>query len=81
MVLDSRSRGTAARQAEKDRQSPRDWVHRYNEFGVDALLPRCRPGPAQGERMRGTSIEAIPLSGRGRISAPIYPALFTYDLN
>ena len=46
MVLDGSSREDAARQTGMDRQTLRDWVHRYNEFGVDALISRCGPGPA-----------------------------------
>ena len=46
MVLDGGSRLEAARQAGMDRQTLRDWVHRYNELGVDGLLSRQPPGPA-----------------------------------
>lgn len=46
MVLDGGSRLEAARQAGMDRQTLRDWVHRYNEAGVDGLLSRQPPGPA-----------------------------------
>ena len=28
-----------------DRQTLRDWVHRYNREGVDGLKSRCSPGP------------------------------------
>ena len=39
MVLDGASRLEAARQAGMDRQTLRDWVHRYNEMGVDGPDP------------------------------------------
>jgi transposase len=37
MVLDGTLRLDAASQAGMDRQTLRDWVHRYNEAGVDGL--------------------------------------------
>ena len=46
MVLEGSSREDAARQAGMDRQTLRDWVHRYNEIGVDGLRSRRAPGPA-----------------------------------
>lgn len=46
MVLEGSSREDAARQAGMDRQTLRDWVHRYNELGVDGLVSRRAPGPA-----------------------------------
>ena len=46
MLLDGASRLDAARQAAMDRQTLRDWVHRYNEMGVDGLVSRTAPGPA-----------------------------------
>jgi transposase len=44
MILDGASRLDAARQAGMDRQTLRDWVHRYNEHGVDGLVSRIPPG-------------------------------------
>lgn len=44
MVLAGASRLDAARQAGMDRQTLRDWVHRYNEAGVDGLKSRTAPG-------------------------------------
>ncbi len=44
MVLEGRSRTEAAIQNGMDRQTLRDWVHRYNAEGVDGLLDRSRPG-------------------------------------
>jgi transposase len=46
MVLEGSGREDAARQAGMDRQTLRDWVHRYNDLGVDGLVSRCAPGPA-----------------------------------
>jgi transposase len=46
MVLDGSNREDAARQARMDRQTLRDWVHRYNAIGADGLLSRRAPGPA-----------------------------------
>ena len=45
MVLDGVSRLDAARQAGMDRQTLRDWVHRYNEAGIAGLISQCSPGP------------------------------------
>src|SRR5271157_2131197 len=43
-VLDGVLRSDAARNAGMDRQTLRDWVHRYNAEGVDGLLDRPRSG-------------------------------------
>ena len=45
-VLEGRSRGEAAAQSEMDRQTLRDWVHRYNAAGIDGLKSRTSPGRA-----------------------------------
>lgn len=44
LVLDGSSRAAAAQAAGMDRQSLRDWVHRYNDEGVDGLCDRARSG-------------------------------------
>jgi transposase len=44
-ALDGMSREDAARAAGMDRQTLRDWVHRYNEEGLAGLRDRRRPGP------------------------------------
>lgn len=44
LVLDGRPRGEAAEQNGMDRQTLRDWVHRYNAEGVDGLISRTSPG-------------------------------------
>ena len=43
-VQDGMSREMAARLAGLDRQSLRDWVHRYNAEGVEGLYDRKAPG-------------------------------------
>ena len=45
LVLEGASREAAARCAGMDRQTLRDWVHRYNAEGVEGLRDRRRPGP------------------------------------
>jgi transposase len=45
LVLESCSRLEAARQTGMDRQTLRDWVHRYNEVGIAGLVSRTAPGP------------------------------------
>ena len=45
LVLEGASREEAARHAGMDRQTLRDWVHRYNEEGLAGLHDRQRPGP------------------------------------
>lgn len=45
LVLDGRTRGEAARLCGMDRQTLRDWVHRYNTEGLAGLLDRPQPGP------------------------------------
>jgi transposase len=44
MTLEGVSRYEAARQTGMDRQTLRDWVHRYNEAGIDGLVSRKSPG-------------------------------------
>ncbi len=45
LVLDGYSRTEAAALNGMDRQTLRDWVHRYNDQGVDGLKSRHSPGP------------------------------------
>ena len=44
MIMEGVSRLDAARQAGMDRQTLRDWAHRYNEAGPDGLISRKPPG-------------------------------------
>jgi len=46
MVLDGHSRTDAAQMNGMDRQTLRDWVHRYNAGGVAGLISRVSTGPA-----------------------------------
>jgi transposase len=46
MILDGASRADAARQAGMQRQTLRDWVHRYNEGSIEGLVSRPAPGAA-----------------------------------
>jgi transposase len=45
LVLDGQPRGVAARSCGMDRQSLRDWVHRYNAGGLAGLSDRRGGGP------------------------------------
>jgi transposase len=45
LVLDGRSRAEAAQSCGMDRQTLRDWVHRFNEHGLSGLSDRKAPGP------------------------------------
>ena len=44
MVLDGHDRTLAAQAGGMDRQTLRDWAHRYNAEGVEGLIDRPRPG-------------------------------------
>lgn len=44
MVLEGSDRTTAAETCGMDRQTLRDWVHRYNAEGLPGLYDRKRPG-------------------------------------
>ena len=46
LVLEGMPRQQAAAQCGMDRQTLRDWVHRYNEGGVAGLRSRTSPGRA-----------------------------------
>lgn len=58
LIMAGASRLDAARQSGMDRQTLRDWVHRYNEAGVDGLISRTGPGrppsltPEQMQQLR-----------------------------
>jgi transposase len=45
LILEGICRAQAAQQTGMDRQTLRDWVHRYNEHGVLGLVSRTPPGP------------------------------------
>jgi transposase len=44
LVLDGDARTEAAEQTGMDRQTLRDWVHRYNDGGINGLKSRRSPG-------------------------------------
>lgn len=46
LVLDGDARTDAAERSGMDRQTLRDWVHRYNDAGIDGLVSRRSPGRA-----------------------------------
>ena len=46
LVLEGVDRKTAARSCGMDRQTLRDWVHRYNAEGLEGLSDRRSAGPA-----------------------------------
>src|SRR5271165_5579294 len=46
MVLEGASRLDAARRTGMDRQTLRDWVHRYNDAAIEGLISRVAPGAA-----------------------------------
>jgi transposase len=45
LVLEGSSREEAAESCGMDRQTLRDWVHRYNDEGLAGLVNRRAPGP------------------------------------
>jgi transposase len=61
MVLDGHSRLVAAQASGMDRQTLRDWVHRYNADGLTGLADRPRPGcqPRLTETQRGEVAEWV----------------------
>jgi transposase len=44
MAMEGTTRAEAARLSGMDRQTLRDWVHRYNEAGIEGLVSRAPPG-------------------------------------
>jgi transposase len=63
-ALDGMSRDQAARAAGMDRQSLRDWVHRYNAEGVGGLRDRPRPGrPCGLDEGQQAALKAMVLRG------------------
>src|ERR687897_3753611 len=63
-ALDGMSREAAARAAGMDRQTLRDWVHRYNAEGIEGLRDRPRPGrPCALDEGRQAALKALVLKG------------------
>ena len=64
LVLEGSSREEAARHAGMDRQTLRDWVHRYNAEGVEGLRDRPRPGrPCALDEGQQAALKALVLRG------------------
>jgi len=64
LVLEGRSRTEAAELNGMDRQTLRDWVHRYNALGVEGLRVASCAGPGAGSDGRAEGAIARP-SARG----------------
>jgi transposase len=64
LILGGYSRGEAAALNGMDRQTLRDWVHRYNVEGIEGLKSRCSPGraPALSEDQM-TELKALVVRG------------------
>jgi transposase len=63
-ALDGMSRDEAARAAGMDRQTLRDWVHRYNAEGVEGLRDRPRSGRLCAlDEGRQATLKALVLRG------------------
>src|SRR5690348_13919440 len=54
LVLDGHSRQEAAQQCGMDRQTLRDWIHRYNAEGLAGLSDRPHAGGPKPALSRGT---------------------------
>jgi len=64
MVLDGGPRSEAACRNGMDRQTLRDWVHRYNAEGVAGLRDRPRPGrPCALDEGRQAALKGLILRG------------------
>ncbi len=64
LVLDGHSREAAAEACGMDRQTLRDWVHRYNAEGVAGLRDRPRPGrPCGLDEGRQAALKGLVLEG------------------
>ena len=61
LVLDGRPRTEAAELNGMDRQTLRDWVHRYNALGVEGLKSRHAPGrpPALNDLQMAELLEIV----------------------
>src|SRR5665213_3605344 len=61
LVLEGRSRTEAAELNGMDRQTLRDWVHRYNAGGIRGLKSRRHPGraPALTEPQRAELLDLV----------------------
>lgn len=63
-VLDGLSRSEAAQLCGMDRQTLRDWVHRYNADGIEGLSSRTSPGrPAALSSEQMARLKALVVAG------------------
>ena len=64
LVLEGKSRSEAARSCGMDRQTLRDWVHRYNAQGLSGLSGRPHPGrPPRLTAAQMSDLEALVAAG------------------
>jgi transposase len=64
LILEGGSRTDAAEQSGMDRQTLRDWVHRYNAEGVEGLKSRAGPGqPPALNPEQMAELEALVVKG------------------
>ena len=64
LILEGHSRSEAARLNGMDRQTLRDWVHRYNDEGVSGLSSRLSPGrPGALNEAQLAELRAMVLEG------------------
>ena len=64
LILEGRSRTEAAEQSGMDRQTLRDWVHHYNDEGVEGLKSRGGPGqPPALNPEQMAELEALVVKG------------------
>jgi len=64
LVLEGSDRTTAANTCGRDRQTLRDWVHRYNQDGLAGLRNRAPPG-AQAKLTEAQKMELARLVEAG----------------
>ncbi len=64
LVLEGVDRTTAAQTCGMDRQTLRDWVHRYNAEGLSGLVNRTVPH--RPRRLAPAQLAALAAFGRGR---------------
>ena len=64
LLLEGKSRTAAATQNGMQRQTLRDWVHRYNAEGVAGLTSRTAPGPtARLSDVQMAELQALVVAG------------------
>ena len=67
LVLEARNRAHSAKTCGMDRQSLRDWVHRYNEQGIDGLSNLPQRGGASPKLSVAEKTISRPGSNKVRI--------------